>query len=300
MARGLGRAGLALCCGAVLLGTSGFDLLWSHNRNVARGNELLGKGKAKEALAEYDQALRRLPDDPGVRFNRALALAELGQLDEAQKDLVRASESRDAGLKARAHFNLGNALGRQEKWREAVEAFKHALAVDPRYFDAKWNLELAQRKLKEQEEKEKKKQEEEKKKQEEEKKKQEEEKKKQEEEKKQQQGQDGGAEQPKPEQQQDAGASPPQPEKDKKDEEQKQQEQKQREQQQPKPEPGKEKEQPKPEPRTGGDKDQPQPQPQATQREAVDAVLDALEKNEKNLPLERLRMRSRRRPDKDW
>ncbi len=159
------RLGLVLGALAVLVGTAGFDLLWSHNRNVTRGNELLAGGKAKEALAEYDEALKRLPDDPGVRFNRALALAELGQLDDAQKDLVRASESPDVGLKARAHFNLGNALGRQEKWKEAVEAYTRALTVDPRYFDAKWNLEIARRKLKEQEEK--KKQEEQKKQEEE-------------------------------------------------------------------------------------------------------------------------------------
>jgi Ca-activated chloride channel homolog len=296
MTRMLCGAGRWLSCCAVLLGTAGFDLLWSHNRNVTRGNELLAKGKAQEALAEFDQALRRLPDDPGVRFNRALALAELGQLDEAQKDLLRASESHNAGLKARAHFNLGNALGRQEKWREAVEAFKRALAVDPRYFDAKWNLELAQRKLKEQEEKQKK-QEEEKKKQEEEKKKQEEEKKKQEEEKKkQEQAQDGGAEQPKPPENEDKKekpASQPKAGEEKKPESGKEKEP-------PQPEPGKEKEPPQPEPRSGGEADKPQPQPQATQREAVDTVLDALEKNEKNLPLERLRMRSRRRPDKDW
>jgi Ca-activated chloride channel homolog len=284
MPRSLRRLALAVAGCAVVLGTAGFDLLWSHNRNVTRGNELLGKGKAQEALAEYDQALKRLPDDPGVRYNRALALAELGQLDEAQKDLVRASESHDAGLKARAHFNLGNALGRQEKWREAVEAYKRALMVDPRYFDAKWNLELAQRKLKEQEEKQKK--------QEEEKKQQEEEQKKQEEEKKQQ-GQDGGAGQPKPEEQKDKPESQPKSGEEK-------QPDKAKDKEQPQPEPGKEKEQPPPEPRPGGDADKPPPQPQATQREAVDTVLDALEKNEKNLPLERLRQRSRRRPGKDW
>jgi Ca-activated chloride channel family protein len=283
---------------AVLLATSGFDLLWSHNRNVARGNELLAGGKAQEALAEYDAALKRLPDDPGVRFNRALALAELGQLDEAQKDLVRASESPDAGLKARAHFNLGNALARQEKWKEAIEAYTRALTVDPRYFDAKWNLEIARRKLKEQEEKKKKeeeqkKQEEEKKKQEEQKK-QEEEKKKQEEQKKQEQGQDGGAEQPKPEQQDDTKK---QEEEKKKPAEQKKPEAG-KEKEQPKPEPGKEREQPTPESRAAeAEKQQP---PQGTPRPAVDSVLDALEKNEKNLPLERLRARSRRRPEKDW
>jgi Ca-activated chloride channel family protein len=281
MARGIL---LRLALTALLVGTAGFDLLWANNRNITRGNALLAAGKAKEALAEYDLALKRLPDDPGVRYNRALALAELGQLDEAQKDLLRAAESPDPGMKARAHFNLGNAYGRQEKWREAVAAYQRALATDPRYFDAKWNLELAQRKLKEQQEKEKKKQEEEKKKQDEEKKKQDEEKKKQE--------QDGGADQPKPDEQKDQPASQPKPGD--------QQQPDAGAPPQPKPEPGKEQEQPKPEPRPGGESDQPRPPPQATQREAVDTVLDALEKNEKNLPLERLRLRSRRKPDRDW
>jgi tetratricopeptide (TPR) repeat protein len=266
---------------AALLACGGFDLLRSRNRAVARGNELLKAGKAKDALAEYDRARQQLPDDPGVRYDRALALYELGQLDEARAELQRAGEGHATGLKALASYNQGNVFAKQQKWQEAVEAYRRALAADPKLFDAKWNLEIALRKLKEQQKKEQKKQDEQKKKQEEQKKKKEEEEKKQQE---QQQGQDGGAPQSQPQEQQ-----PPQEPKP--------------EQQppQPKPEQGKDKgaEDQQPEPKPAA-QDQPGASRKPVDRESVDTVLDALEKHEKNLPLERLRMRTRRKPEKDW
>jgi tetratricopeptide (TPR) repeat protein len=291
------RAGAQTCTRAAapllvalvaLLACGGFDLLRSRNRAVARGNELLKAGKAKEALVELDRARAQLPDDPGVRYNRGLALYELGQLDEARAEFQRAGEGH-APLKGLAYFNQGNVLAKQEKWQEAVESYRRALTADPKLHDAKWNLEVALRKLKEEKKKEEqKKQDEEQKKQEEQKKKDEEQKKKEQEQQQQQQGRDGGT--PQPQSQPQPEQKPQQPD-SKKDQQQ----------QQPKPEEGKDKgpdhTQPEPKP---APEDKPGPAQRPAERESVDAVLDALEKHEKNLPLERLRMRTRRKPDKDW
>jgi tetratricopeptide (TPR) repeat protein len=285
--RPAGRAAAPIALALVTLFVAGgFDLLRSRNRAIGRGNELLKAGQAKEALAEYDRAKAQLPDDPGVRYDRALALVALGQLDEAATELGRASEGHDRGLKALAAFNHGNVLAKQEKWKEAVEAYRRALTADPKLFDAKWNLEIALRKLKEQKEKEQKKQDEEKKKKDEEQKKQDEEQKKKDEEQKQQ-GQDGGAPQSQPEQQKPEQKQPEQPKDPKQD--------------QPKPDDSKDQgadgTQPEPKP---APQEQPGAAPKANDRESVDTVLDALEKHERNLPLERLRQRTRRKPDKDW
>src|SRR4029079_12787248 len=64
--------------------------------------------------------------------------------------------AKDGALKAQAFYNLGNAFLKKEKFKEAVEAYKRTLALDPRDQRAKWNLEIALRKQKDQEEKEKK------------------------------------------------------------------------------------------------------------------------------------------------
>jgi len=268
---------------AVLCVTGGFQLLTTTNRNVAR-----------EALAEYDTALKRLPDDPALRYNRALALSELGRLEEAVGELMRAIESQDLSVKSRAHYALGNLLAKQQKWQEAADAYKRALMADPKYFDAKWNLEIALRKLKEEKKKEEQKKEDQKKdnqqKQDEQKKEEESKKEKKEESKDQRdggmdekrgssqqdaaptgRGQDGGM-QPKAEKAEDAGPHA-----------------------EPEPQNTKDREQ-----GAAPEAEQPKEPQEGAMRHSMDAVLDALEKSEKNLPLERLRLRSRRKPEKDW
>jgi hypothetical protein len=273
-------------CAALLLG-GGFDLLRSQSRAVTRGNAWLKAGKPTEALAEFDRARAQLPDEPGVRYNRGLALYELGKLDEAEQEFQRASEGHpDSGLKSRASFNQGNVLMKQEKWRDAALAYRRALTADPRFHDAKWNLELALRKEKEQEKKDEQKKEEERKKQEEERKKQEEQQKKE----PQPQGPDGGTPQP-----QSQPGAPKKPEPKPGDDQQPKQPEP--EPKPPRPEPKPDAEPPKEQKLQGA---QPGPSAKPIDRESVDTVLDALEKHEKNLPLERLRMRTRRKPEKDW
>ncbi|HEY4769748.1 MAG TPA: tetratricopeptide repeat protein, partial [Myxococcales bacterium] len=45
--------------------------------DVALGNALLAQDDPEGALREYDKARARLPDDPGVAFDRAAALLKL-------------------------------------------------------------------------------------------------------------------------------------------------------------------------------------------------------------------------------
>ena len=45
---------------------------------------------------------------------------------------------------------MGNALLKQERYKDALDAYKHTLGLRPDDRRAKWNLELALRKLQEQ------------------------------------------------------------------------------------------------------------------------------------------------------
>jgi Ca-activated chloride channel family protein len=133
----------------------GFDLLKSSNRDVEQGNAAMKAGKAEEALAAYDKAATKLNADPGLHFDRGTALSALSRFDEAAQEFLRATEAKDGSLKAGAFYNLGNTFARQKKFKEAIEAYRRTLALDPRDNRAKWNLELA---LKQQKDEEKKKQ----------------------------------------------------------------------------------------------------------------------------------------------
>ena len=134
----------------------GFELFESRNRDVEQGNAALQAGKPEEALAHYDKAVAKLPAEAGVHFDRGAALYALSRFEEAGKEFLRATEGQDEGLKAAAFRSLGNALAKQEKHKDAVEAYKRALALRPDDKAAKWNLEIALRKQKEEEEKKKK------------------------------------------------------------------------------------------------------------------------------------------------
>lgn len=132
---------------------TGFDALKRKDPNIEAGNRLLAAGKAAEALKAYDRAVTALPDEPIAHFDRGAALYQLKRYPEAQREFMRASEGHDAGLKADAYYNMGNALLAQDRYQEAFDAYRHTLGLRPDDRRAKWNLELALRKLEEQKQK---------------------------------------------------------------------------------------------------------------------------------------------------
>ena len=153
---GVTARGLWLVALAPLL--SGAGLFQSRNAEVEKGNAAMAAGKAEDALAHYDKAVAKLPAEAGVHFDRGAALYALSRFDEAAQEFLRATDSADAALKAEAFRGLGNAHFKKEKFKDAVEAYKRALALRPDDQAAKRNLEIALLKKKEEEKKEQEKQ----------------------------------------------------------------------------------------------------------------------------------------------
>jgi tetratricopeptide (TPR) repeat protein len=242
----------------------GFEPLRSRNKEIEQGNALMKAGNAEEALKHYDKAVAELPADAAAHFDRGTALYALSRFDEAGEEFLRATEAKAGALKAAAFYNLGNAFFKKEKFKEAVEAYKRTLALDPRDERAKWNLEIALRKQKDKEEKEK----------QENKDKQD---KKDDKDKKDDQKKDDKQDQDKKDDQK----------KDQKDDDKKD-DQKKDDQQQPQNDQKK-------------DDAAKQPQPPADEKE-MGAVLDSLERSPKDLEKERARLRAirRRPPARDW
>jgi len=148
MIRGAGRMGPGATVGVLLLLPvlgGGFDPLRVRNAAVERGNAALAAGRAKDALAAYDQALAEQPDAQGIHFNRGVALHRLGQHEAARQALLRATQGADRALRAKSFYNLGDIDFEQKRFGEAATAFQQALRFDPAHRAAKWNLELALR-----------------------------------------------------------------------------------------------------------------------------------------------------------
>jgi Ca-activated chloride channel homolog len=131
----------------------GFGILEKRDPEVEAGNGALKAGKTEEALAHYDKAVGKLPADAGTHFDRGAALYALSRFDEAGQEFLRATEAKDGALKAAAFYNLGNAFFKKDKFKEAVEAYRRSLGLNPNDQLAKWNLEIALQKQKDDEKK---------------------------------------------------------------------------------------------------------------------------------------------------
>jgi Ca-activated chloride channel family protein len=82
-------------------------------------------------------------------YNQAASLYKQGKYEEAAKENTKVTENTDVSdkVKAKAYHNLGNSLMQQQKYSEAVDAYKRSLKANPSDMDTKYNLEYAKKKL---------------------------------------------------------------------------------------------------------------------------------------------------------
>lgn len=129
-------------------------------RPINDGNELFRKGDFAGALQKYMEARKDEHANPLLFYNIGTCQYKLGNYEEAQKELESASRMPDSSIASKAAFNLANTFyrigekssessERIAKWREAVGYLKKAIDLDPNFENAKRNVEIVQRKLKE-------------------------------------------------------------------------------------------------------------------------------------------------------
>ncbi len=128
---------LILCLGCV-------GAMAQPKKMVRKGNELYESKNYKEASAAYQEALKKNPTyTPGL-YNLGNALYQQKQYDNARKAMDAASKtSKDKQLTGGAQYNIGNTYMEEQKWQEAVDAYKQALRNNPQDADAKYNLSYA-------------------------------------------------------------------------------------------------------------------------------------------------------------
>jgi tetratricopeptide (TPR) repeat protein len=117
------------------------------------GNRAYRRGDYSRAVERYRAALAGRGVDPRLSYNLGTALLRLGEADLAHERLTESLDARSPELRARVFYNLGNALvGRgggedAEDLRAAIDAYRRSLLLNPTLEDARWNLELAWRRL---------------------------------------------------------------------------------------------------------------------------------------------------------
>lgn len=129
-------------------------------RPINDGNDLFKKGDYAGALKKYLEARKSEPANPILFYNIGTCEYKLGKYDDAKKELESAVRMPDSLLAAKAAYNLANTYFRMgEKnnepseriaaWRESIGYLKKSIDLKPDFEKAKKNVEIVQRKLKE-------------------------------------------------------------------------------------------------------------------------------------------------------
>jgi len=129
-------------------------------RPINDGNKLYAAGDYAGALEKYMKAREAEPANPMLFYNIGTCQYRLGNYDEAKKELESAVRMPDKKMAAKAAYNLANThfrVGEKASepseriaaWRESVAYLKKAIDLDNTFENAKKNVEIVQRKLKE-------------------------------------------------------------------------------------------------------------------------------------------------------
>jgi Ca-activated chloride channel homolog len=113
---------------------------------LKKGNRLFVKGDYADALKAYNDALVDAPNSSVLHFNAGDAAYQTGAFENADAEFQQAERlAQPPVIKAASWYNRGNALFRQQRWADAVDAYKESLRINPNDADAKYNLGVALR-----------------------------------------------------------------------------------------------------------------------------------------------------------
>lgn len=228
---------------------------------LLRGREHYLAGDYEAALDALSSAVVAAPEDPLVSLAMGETLFRLERFEDAQREFARSlSLTEDRELRAEALFNAGTTRLATGELEEAISELRGSLRLDPGQEDALVNLELALRRLEQQ----------------------------QQEQQRQEQGDQDQQEQENPprDQQQDEPQEQPPGEQEQQDQPQDQQ---QEPQEQPQDQPEEQQEQqdqeaaPEPQPETEEPEPQEQPPVEEMTPEQAEQLLKALDRDEEEL-----------------
>ncbi len=147
---------LALMQPGAVWGDSFSSLNKRGNKTYQRAQGYLQKGEKDEAAGAFEQALKfyrdaeiEKPESPELSYNLGNVMYQQEKYQDAQEKYYKALGSDEIEHQAWSWYNLGNTFYRSGKYPEAIQAYEKCLDLTPDDEDAKYNLELVRKKMKE-------------------------------------------------------------------------------------------------------------------------------------------------------
>lgn len=113
----------------------------NEHRSLVVGNSLYKEKDYVKAAAEYEKAIQVNKSAVKANYNLANSLYEKNNFEKAIGHYITAIENTDDDkIKAKAYHNLGNAYVRREQLKEACDAYKSSLRLNPGDVETKHNL----------------------------------------------------------------------------------------------------------------------------------------------------------------
>jgi Ca-activated chloride channel homolog len=135
----------------LLVGTLTMGQVWHDkvSRKNAEGNRLYDQKNYSGATQKYVEAKDGKHHEQELAYNLANALYQQKKYPESLQELEKATSNDKLALNQKVYFNRGNTFFQMGKYPEAIESYKKALELSPGDREAKYNLELALKKLQE-------------------------------------------------------------------------------------------------------------------------------------------------------
>ena len=120
-------------------------------RHIHAGNRYFRAHDYKNAEASYLRAVKADPKSSRARLNLGDTYLAQNNTDEALKQFEAAAKSEQAkDVRAMAYHNIGYVHHKKQELDKAIENYKQALRLNPHDEDTRYNLALAQRQKKQQ------------------------------------------------------------------------------------------------------------------------------------------------------
>ncbi len=114
---------------------------------LRKGVEYFKNEKYQLAESEFEDYLKKNPENEFAQFNKALTLSKLAKINESKQVFEKLITAKNSKIKAESYYCIGNIFLIQKNYQLAIEQYKSSLKINDQNPNAKYNLLYALKKI---------------------------------------------------------------------------------------------------------------------------------------------------------